>query len=389
MPPYVTQEKTDILRHALQKLQKKTPITSIGPGAVARALAEVVVNEIGDFYSVMDHNTAMGLISSAQGRALDLIGELYNVDRKRLSEIATIDESIGAFYFYLEAPHTSDILIPQGTRIFTDNENYIGDQFTYVTTMDVTIVAGRTRVYVPIRPEFTDSVFTAGQGTLTQHNLEGPEGVTVHSTNPKAIAPQPGYESDANFRQRIQKAVRTAAGGTLEALRFAGLAVAGVREVKIRATPYGLGSVEALVVPERRQQESTANQPATVEVVTAVIDELDKVRPAGVRLFVREPDYTRCAIRATIVLRDDISVDPEGTARRAEIGIIRYLNTLLPGDKLVYAQLIQAVLEASDAIADVEFTRFRMGGREVLRQNFRPEEDHQIIPGDEIRVTVA
>lgn len=379
MPVYQTKEKTEILRHALQKLQKKTPITSIGPGSVARGLAEVVINEIGDFYSIMDYNTAMGVISTAQGRALDLMGELYSVQRKQLGQVATLEQTVGSFYFYLDEPHTSDIIIPQGTNVFTDADNYIGQEYSYATTTSVVLPAGRTRVFVAIAPEFTDSVFTAGANTITQHNANSPEGVHLRCTNPKTIAPQVGWESDENYRTRIIKAVRTTAGGTTEALRFAGLAVPGVREIKIRNTPYGLGSVEALVVPE---QQSIAP-----EVLIQSNEELRKVRPAGVRLYVREPDYMPTDIYASIVL-EGRGFDTSAITRRAEVGIIRYINRLLPGRPLVYNQLIQAILDSSELIQDVSIQTLRVGSNEILRRNYRPEEDQQLIPGD-IDVTVA
>lgn len=377
---FVSKDKTDILRIALQKLQETTPITAIGPGSVARALTEVVVNELGDLYGIMDFNTSMGVLSTAQGRALDLLAELYGLERKRLGEIATIDQSVGAFYFYLGTPYGSDILIPSGTRVYTDSENYIGEEYSYVTTQNATIPAGRTRVYVSIRPAFTDSVFTAGANTITRHSLMDPADADIRCTNPKPIAPQIGYETDDNFRTRIVKEVRTSAGGTADALRFAGLAVNGVRDVRIRTVPYGLGSVEALVVSEER---SFAGQ-----VMSDVSTQLEKAAPVGVRLFIREPDYTSCEVYASIIVRKDLRVDPEGTARRVEIGILRYLNRLLPGEPLIFTQLVQSAMDASDAVADVSITRLRMSGTEVLRRNYQPESDQQIVPG-EIKVLSA
>lgn len=380
MTIFETKEKSELLRLSLQKLQRKTPITSIGPGSVARSLAETVVNELGDFYTIMDYNTSMGLISSAQGRALDLMGELYSIERKQLGQSATLEQQIGSFYFYIDQSHNEDIVIPQGTTVFTDANNFIGEQYTYSTVAEVTIRSGRLRVFVGISPEFSDSVYTAGADTITQHNVVQPDGQPqLRCTNPKTIAPQIGFETDDNYRSRIIKEVRRSAGGTTEALRFSGLAIPGVREVSIRNTPYGLGSVEALVVPEER---------ATAErVVGDSIKAMTKIRPAGVKLYVREPDYTLMDVYASIVLRNTPR-DNAGVARRGEIGIIRYLNRLLPGKQFVYNQLIQAILDSSDIIRDVGIETLRVDGVEILRRNYSPEEDQQIIPGD-IQVSIA
>lgn len=369
---YAKKDTIDILRAALQKLQKETPVTSIGPGSVARVLAEIVIDEIGDFYGVLDYNTSMGLLSTASGRALDMIGELYAVERKQLSEIAAIDKQLGSFYFYLDSPHTSSILIPKGTVVATNGTEFIGSTFTYRTTEDVTIPAGRLKAFASIRPEFNDSVFTAGANTITVHNFTAPEGVLLKATNPKPIAPQQGYESDENFRTRIRTEVRTSAGGTAEAIRFAGLAIEGVRDIKIRNMPYGLGSAELIVV-----SEDVRDAPVVLANVTDVVD---RVAPVGVRVLIRQPSYVSCDVDASIVIKPNMNVDAAGTARRAEISVIRYLNTLLPGRPLVYSQLVQAMLDSSDVIADVQITRITVGGIEVPRKNHGVREHEQIVP---------
>lgn len=375
---YIEKDKSEILRLALQKLQSETPITSIGPGSVARSLAEVLVNEIADFYATMDFNMSMGLISSAQGRALDLMGALYSVERKKLGQVASIDQEVGVFYFYVDSPQNENITIPQNTRVFTDDETYVGERFVYTTDSATTIPAGRTRSYVSITPAFYDSIYTAGRHTLTNHDFAHP---LVKCTNPKTIQAQEGFETDDNYRARIIKAVRTSAGGTNEAMRFAGLAVTGVRDVKVRSAAYGLGSVECIITPEDRGKSSVVIPEATREMAS--------VKPAGVRLLVAEPNYSALDVIANIVLRKDLNnINATGTAERARIGISRYLNTLLPGDIMIYSKLIESVLNASDAIDDVSFTRLKAGGTEILRNNYKPTEDTQVVPGS-IKVNVA
>lgn len=374
MTAFVRKEKAEILRHALSKLAKTTPITAIGPGSIARAITESITGEIGDLYSILDYNTSMTFLSTASGRALDLIGTLYNTERKRLTQLATIDESIGSFYFYIDEPHGEDITIPSGTRITTEAQDYVSSRFSYVTTQTVKIGAGRLRAYVSLRPEFQDSIFTAGANTLVVHNIVSPAGVTLKCTNPKPIAAQEGFESDDNYRLRIIKSIRASAGGTSESLRFTALGVSGVRDVKVRSGPYGLGTAEVLVVPEEVDEDGS--------LMTQVRQALNSVAATGVRLFVREPDYITFDLTATIFLRPDVQVEAMGTARRATIGVQRFINRLLPGQALVYSQLLQAILDSSDAIADVNIVRMRISGAEVLRRNYTPKGDQQIISGN-------
>lgn len=377
---FLVKTKEEVLRSALRKLEKTTLITSVGPGSVARSFAEAVTSEIGDLYSALDFNLASSVVSTARGRALDLLGQLYNTQRKTLSDIATIDASIGAFYFYLDAPYGSSITIPIGTNVYTDSETYVGQQYHFQTTQQVTIPVGNTRAYASIRPTFSDSVFTAGPGTLVVTTMNQPLLTTVRCTNPKPISPQVGYEGDDSYRLRIIKAVRVAAGGTLEAVRFAGLRISGVRDIAMRDAAYGLGSFEGIVVVE----DNALNGP----ILRAALAAMEQVRPVGVRMFIRQPDLLPVDVFASIVLRPNVNVDRDQIARRVEIGILRFLNKFLVGTPMVYNQLIQAVLDATDVVSDVVLTRFSLNGEEVLRKNFTIEDDQQIIPG-ELKVSVA
>src|SRR5690606_28102489 len=103
---------------------------------------------------------------------------------------------LGSFQFYLSNPIGSDFTIPKGTNVYSSVDTYMGRQFSYTTTDEYTIPAGRTRVYASIKPNFVDTIFTAGVNTLTQHDMTSPVGATLLCNNPKVIAPQPGLEDD-------------------------------------------------------------------------------------------------------------------------------------------------------------------------------------------------
>jgi uncharacterized phage protein gp47/JayE len=379
---YLLKSKEQIFNEALRKIQVSTPITSTSPGSVARAITEAFAQQLGDMYGVLDFNVSQTFISTAQGRSLDLIGDLYGVQRKTLSNTAAMDKSLGVFYFYTDNPAPQDITIPAGTTISTSTDGNIGLSFDYVTTEEVTIPVGRTRVYASIRPLFTDSMFTAGIGTVTVISslFIQPTNATVKATNPKQIQAQVGYEDDDSYRTRIVKQIRTASGGTMEAMRFAGLGVNGVRDVMIREAPYGLGSFEAIVVAE----DNLINGP----VLVAATNAMQAIRPAGVRMFVRQPDLLPVDVHASIILRTNVTVDANDIARRTEIGILRFLNKPLVGTALVYNQLIQAIMDATDVVTDVTITKLAVNGVEILRKNYTPESDQQIIPG-EIQVSTA
>jgi uncharacterized phage protein gp47/JayE len=373
MASFLTKDRDTILRHALEKLVATTPLTSVAPGSIVRSLVEVITTELGDLYAILDFNSSMSFVSTAQGRALDLLGSLYDVQRKTLTEIATIDQSLGAFYFYVDSPAFADIVIPAGVQIRTDTDNTLGDQFVYTSTDIVRIPAGRTRAFASIRPAFTDSVFTAGMNTLVKHSFPSPVGTAVKCTNPKPIQAQVGFENDDAYRARLVKAVRTAAGGTNEALRFALLGLPGIRDVRVRDAVFGLGSFEVVVVPE--------NNALTDAVLVGAALTLQRLRPVGVQMSLKTPDLKPIEIDASVVVRNVGGVNKADIAKRVEIGIVRYINTLLAGDTLIYNQLIQAMLDSADVVTDVVVTGFRINAVEQLRRNVGAEPDEQIIPG--------
>lgn len=381
MPAVVRKQTSDILRQALQKLEKTTPITSTGAGSIARALAESVAIELGDLYDLLDFNMNQSVISTATGRSLDLLGDLYNLPRKTLTNLAAIDKSLGSFYFYMNAPYVDPIIIPAGTRIQTDNFSFIGQNFYYVTVGNTTIPAGQTRAYASITPAFAESTMTAAPGTLIIHNYIPPLGVSVFCTNPKTIQAQQGYEDDDSYRLRLSKGIRIASSGTLESIRFAGLAIPGVRDVRIRQAPYGLGSFEMIVIPED-QNNSDA-------VVSSVFAATNQVRPVGVKMFLRTPALIPVNITASIIVPTDPAASTSlDAASRSRIAVLRYLNSLLPGDTLIYNRLIQSMLDATDLIRDVNISSFNASGVEVLRRNYKPAADEHVVPGI-INVSVA
>lgn len=378
---FFVKTKEEILQRVLAKIGDTTPITATSPGSVARAIVEAMTTELADFYNILDFNLSVSSIAKASGTTLDLMGSLYSVQRKSLSNLSTLNSELGVFYFYMDTPNSQQFQIPIGTTIFTGTNDLIGSTFVYKTTENVVFPVGRTRVFAGIKPAFADSVYAAGENTLVNHDFSPPTGITLRCTNPKAISAQTGYEDDESYRTRIIAAVRTAAGGTSDSCRLAALSIPNVRDVSIRSAPFGLGSFEALVVLEDDTNSGTT--------MASVRDALNKVRPVGVRLFLREPDKIMLDFTANIVVRQLTNINTDAIAARAQIAVLRYLNTMLVGTPIVYNQLIQAIMDSMpEALLDVIVVSYAVNGEEVVRKNYLPGPTEQIIPGY-ISVSVA
>lgn len=365
-----------MLSSATQKLINTTPITNVSPGSVARAMLEIVTSELGDFYSIMDFNTSQNLLATATGNSLDLIGSLYNIQRKTLSDAAAFAASLGLFYFYVNTPWNQTIVIPNGTNIYTDTTTYVGQQFTYQTVGDTYLLAGHTKAWASIQPNFSSGVYTAGANTLTiiDPSFIQPSGIIVYCTNPQPIPAQTTQESDDSYRARIIAGVNTAAGGTLTSMRLTGLAINGVRDISIREAPYGLGTIEALVVTNDNQPTST--------IINTVTNVLASVKPAGIRMYVTQPNLLPVDVGVSLVLRTDVpGLNVTNTIQVTTNAIINFLNAPSVGQPLIYYQLIQTILDATDYTSDVIVNDFAVNGVEVLRQNYNPADNELIVSG--------
>lgn len=381
VPAYLKKTKTEILSKAIEKLQKNTPITAVGPGSIARSITEAITTEIGDLYDILDFNVTQSYLSTASGESLDALGTLYGVSRKEISELATVDRALGSFYFYIQSPIGSDITIPAGTNVYSSAVDYVGRQHSFSTTADAIIPAGRTKVYASLKPNFVDAVYTAGSGTLTFNDASDIAAVTVFSTNPKSISPLPGYEPDEDFRLRIIKQIRVTAAGTVESVRFAALATPNVRDVKIRQAPYGMGSFEVVVVPEQ-----TSNISQTMKNVRTAVD---NVKPLGVRTFVTTPTFLPVDVVVNVFIPGASSSSiSSSVTRRVEVGVRRYLQGFLPGQSLIYNRLVQVALEANELIRDINISSLTINGSPQLNKNYQSQDDEQLTSGN-IVVNIA
>lgn len=375
MTVYLKKTKSEILNEALTKLTQHTQVQATGPGSVVRSIVESITSEIGDLYDVLDFNVAQKYLSTASGSALDAIGSLYGVQRKSLSDAEAIDKSLGAFMFYISAPHSSDITIPQGTNVYTTTATVVGRQYSFVTAEQATLVAGRTRVYVSLRPNFVDNVFTAAPNKLVVHDAQAPEGVTLLCTNAKAVSPQTALEADGEYRTRIMKQIRVNAAGTSEAVRFAGLAVPQVRDVRVRQNPYGMGSFEVIVVPELGSNTSTLVRECRLA--------MDEVRPIGSRMFVKEPRYLPVDVSLNVFVPGSTNSQVNGNiVSRVSMAVRRYLSSFLPGDRFVFNRVTQSAFDASNLITDISVSSLSINGIPHLNKNFSTESDEQLVPGN-------
>lgn len=379
MPTIDTKTKDEIVVRILNALERNANITSTSPGSVARAFADAFGTEMFYLYEAFKESVNQTNLSTATGRGLDLIGELYNVRRKSLSDQLVYERTTANIQFILDKPYQSTIVIPKGTLVYNDVGSFSSAQYTYKVAENIVIQAGLTKAYGIVEPNFQSNDYVASVGSLTRHNYISPPGLLVFCTNPKEVYPVINSESDDNYRRRILSAIKVNTTGTLEAIRFAALSVNGVRDIRVREASYGLGSCEVIIIPE---------VPGKVgNIPTLVSQAIDSVRPLGIRMNTSMATGVPVNVNATISIPFGTSNTLQtGIENQAAIFVKRYLNSLTAGDTVSIQEIERQIKISSDLVRSVTITGATAGGVSINRKDYRPPNERQYIVSGTISI---
>lgn len=372
MPINYVKSKQQILSKIMTSLEKNAGISANHPGSIARALAEALAIEIGDLYEALKFSIDQTSLSTASGRSLDLIGELYGTFRRNVSEDIQQERASFNIEFSIGAPHSAAINIPSGTIVYNDVTDFSMTQYQYKLVGNVIIPAGTTRAYGRVIPNFSSADFTAAKNTLTKHNYLSPDGIIVYCSNSKEVYSMINMESDEMYRKRIVKAVKSNSFGTAESLRLRALGVSGVRDVRVRESSYGLGSCDIIVVPD--------SQRITSALATELYAALSEVKPVGIKMNVRIAERVPVNVATNIVLPAGLSdTMVTGIENQASLFLKRYLNSKTIGDSISFGDMESQIKLASDFIKSVNILSVSTNGQEIPKGVYRINDDRQFM----------
>lgn len=368
MPVYGKKEQSEIVIEILDSLQKNAGISAVYPGSIARAFAESIGTEIAQLYSSLSFSIRQSSLATASGINLDMIGELYGITRKTISDASAVERQSFNIQFSIEKPHSADIIIPKNTYVYTDVDSFSVRQYRFKLNGEVIIMAGTTRAYGLVVPDFTDNSYTAAINSLTKHNFVPPAGVILYCTNPKEVYSIVNAESDDNYRRRIVASLKTQATGSVESVRFAALTVPGVKDVRIRESSFGVGSCDVIVVPEGGSNIK--------QIPELVYNSIISVKPVGVRFNVRIAEKIAINVSANITLPSGVTDTMAlGIRNQAALFVKRYLNSLSVGDTVSVSEIERVIRSASDLVRQVTITGFNVDGREIPLKDFTSSSD--------------
>lgn len=358
MAVYGTKNRSQILVSILDALEKNAGISAIYPGSVARAFAEAFSSEVADLYESFRFTMMQSDLSTASGRNLDLIGDLYGVKRKTITPESSAERQSYNIEFSIDRPYSGNVIIPSGTIVYNDVSTYISKQYSYKLVGEVIIPPGSTRAYGRVEPNFTDNSYVAPRGSLIRHDYVSPASVIVYCTNPKEVYSNVTSENDANYRRRIVASMRSRTTGTAEAVRFSALAVNGVKDVRIREGSYGIGSCDVIIVPESGANPSFLPQ--------AVITALSSTKPVGIKLNARIAEKVAVGLSVNIMMGQQPSQEVAiAIKNQAVLFAKRYINSLSIGSTLSLTEVENQMKKSSDSISSVSITSITLDGRPV------------------------
>ena len=379
MPIVYSKNKDQILTQMLQSLQRNAGITATHPGAIARAFAEALAVEIGDLYEAIKFAVDQSSLSTAKGRSLDLIGELYGVRRRTIASEAEQERASFNIEFSIATAQAQDIVIPKDTLVYNDVTSFSTRQYQYKLVSDAIIIAGTTRVYGRLVANFQGNDFTASVGTLTKHNFVSPDGTLVFCYNPKEVYAMANMESDDLYRVRISRSIKESSYGTNESLRLTALAIPGVRDVRVRESSYGLGSCDVIVVPESQRIDAG--------FVDGVYSSIAAKKPVGIKVNIRIAERIPVNVAVNVVVPSGLSSKViTSIETQASLFVKRYLNSQTIGSSISFSDIEAQVRASSDFVKSINILSVTANGQEVPRGVFRINSEREYIIAGSVSV---
>ena len=200
-------------------------------------------------------------LSNVNGEELsNLAFEMYKIQR-RPESIARAYANQRNVAFYVESGSFGDInngvdiVIPKGTLISAEN-TFLSDTIVYKTAYDYTLGASEIIAYCTVEALNPGSYANVKEQTLVYHNFTDYNETLNDSlkvTNKYPIINGNEAEEDASLRFRAANWIQSNINMNQEMLQSMGLSTAGVTEIKVIPSYFGIGTTAVAVFGAGRE----------------------------------------------------------------------------------------------------------------------------------------
>jgi len=370
--PRRSRSLSDFQSQSLEFLSENTPFTNVMPGSSARSITDIVNLQMSNLSSDISELSYNTFLDTAGGYYLDLIGNMFNLERYYPTDYVTTagDKNIKFF-----TNGTTTLLralgsntISAGTAITSTDGNV-----SMTVTESVSFEDTATYVFVGARLTRSSNTLDIGPNQITVHNL-GASG-KVFVTNTSRIGYNPVPESDESFRDRISLAVSAFSGPTEARVSSVLRQFSDVAEIDIRENVSGTGTYDVYLVPVgNRISENTIRSANSV---------LLEASGFGITFNIREFDYIpiKIEIRATFMNETEDSIK-EILIRQAESRVEALIGDIRPTEKLSMSRITTEVLNVSQQISSAEVVYLCINNKIRSITDLVLEDDELFVPDE-------
>lgn len=311
-------------------------ITQFGESSVAGAIARILAIELTHLYDLLETIVEQSDVTTATGAALDRIGNLFGVYRKRAQPATSLGGGLGVVF-----TNTSNVTVtvPAGTPVWSSRAPHR----RYRTVEALTLPPG-TDGNVHVVADGTSEAYHVASRELDTHGM-GIQGLRV--MNPTPIQNATDVEDDESYRARIMGSFLRRYFGSESYIRSVLEELPGVSRVELMTGARGPGTLDVLVVPQQ--------MPPSSEMVEAVSETLQAAVVPGIDWRLRWPRLVPVDVQVRLTWRGAPVPDAYTQAAQA----VRSVIDGLPideggGTALSVSELVQAVMSVHPNILAAE-----------------------------------
>jgi uncharacterized phage protein gp47/JayE len=331
------------------------PLTDLNVGSVVRTVLESVARELAVTYLRLQKVYDSAFLDSAEDTSLDRVVALVGVSR------LPADHPVVKVTFARRPDSAGRITVPPGTAVTSAKGN------RYLTAAAITLEPNETSLDVLC---VGDKPGTRPVGAGELNRLEVAVAGISSVTNAEASRLLGAGESDDDLRRRARGALHGAVRGTIDAIKFGLLSIAGVKSVDLTEPAPG---VIALSI-------AYDNDPPSPDLLRQVDERLRELRPAGI--VVKRADAKSVTVDVNVQLTlagSGLSAgDLAPITDTIKAAIKSYLAGLPPGGIARKAKL-QALALQDPRVSDAAITLQPAGGSPT--DELRLQAEQVIVPG--------
>lgn len=177
-------------------------------------------------------------------------------------------------------------------------------------------------------------------------------------------------ESDDNYRARMIQQIYVIAGANQTSIRLQLLALDGISDVSMQQYSHGAGSFTAYIVADSQDND-------LLDEAQSVID---NAKAYGIYGEAKYPDLIPLELGVRLIFSSDAGDAEKVTIRQTVISSVRsYFNTLQMGNTMILNEIINAIMNSSKKINDLEIYQLYVNGENRFIGNVIPKWNERLI----------